>query len=52
MNKQNKNRVLKELLSDYVRLLTDDVFNNESKEFYYEQALDILKRLKELNINQ
>lgn len=51
MNRQEKNKVLIAMLNDFIRHLKDDDFDNDSKQFYYEQSLKILARLKDLNID-
>lgn len=53
MNKENKKTVeatLHQLLLTYMRYMTDDCFDNEDKKFFYEQAEQILAKLRNLNM--
>lgn len=48
-NRQERNQRLEELLNDTIRYLKDDCFDNEDKEFFFEQGVKILAKLRDLN---
>lgn len=48
MEKQQKRERLEELLQLTIKYLKDDCFDNEDKEFFFEQGVKILEALKSL----
>lgn len=50
MTRQEENKILTTMLQDFIRHLKDDDFDNESKQFYYEQCLKILEKMKDINL--
>ena len=48
-NKQERTQRLEQLLQDTIRYMKDDCFDNEDKEFFFEQGVKILAALKDLN---
>lgn len=49
MNKQEQTAELKKMLNGFIAKIQDPIYDNESKQVYYEQATKILARILDLN---
>lgn len=48
MNKDEMKATLRELISMYAKYITEDCYDNEDKQFFYEQSVQCLAKLMSL----
>lgn len=49
MNKQERTAELKKMLNGFVEKIQDDVYDNESKQVYFEEATKVLAKILDIN---